>query len=599
GYQFSDDLNWNRGNHNIKIGWTIRRDNVSDYSPSEFTGSPEAVAFNNSFQQGQVDEWVENFPTHYDQSVALYAMGGYIQDQWKPMPNLTLTVGLRLEHGSNPTCANNCFARLPGDFSNTTSSPDAPYQNILTYDQHVAFKSLQKVGYEPRVGFAYLPGGSDSKTTVRGGFGMFSDSFPGQIADSFLNNPPTNIAFTLLSSTILGPPSTSTYALIPGVAPNASATQGSARDVATASSQAFSSGFAHGATFNSLSAVPGFSPPSITTAAEHINYPTYEEWSLTLERELTPTVSLSVGYVGNHTYHQPIVDNSVNAFGFGSLPAGPNPNFGAATQVYSAGGSNYNGLITSLVDRSRWLTLQLNYSYSHALDDVSNGGFDGFGANSENPSNPNISLLSDNYGNADYDTRHYVSGAYVITVPHWGGPRALTDGWKISGTTFHNTGYPFSVTANAVASGIPYYGGPLYAQQIAPITDNHCGGAAHSAFAASPVACSFVADFADPTGFGQGRRNSMFGSSYTDSDLSLAKNFQVPGWESAKLTLAIAAYNVFNHPNFAQANGNIDSGAGSFGLISGTVNTPTSILGSFLGGDASPRLMQTNIKFSF
>lgn len=596
GYQFSDDLSWTHGNHNIKVGWTIRRDDVSDYSPSEFTGSPESEVFNSSFQQGQTDVWYQQFPVHYDQSVALYAMGGYIQDQWKPMPNLTLTAGLRLEHDSNPICRSNCFSRLPGDFASASTSPDTPYNKLLTYGQHAAFSSLQKIGWEPRLGFAFLPGGAGSKTTVRGGFGMFADAFPGQIADSFLNNAPTNVSFTLLSSAITG---NSTYALFPGVSPNPGANQGSAVAVATSSANAFSSGFASGASLNSLSAVPGFSAPGVTTASKHISYPTYEEWSFTVERQLTRTAALSVGYVGNHTYHQPSVDNSVNASGFGTYNKGGNPNFGAATQVYSEGSSNYNGLVTSLVDRARWLTMQFNYVYSHALDEVSNGGFDGFSGNSVYPSNPDISLLSENYGNADYDTRHYISASYIISVPYWGGPKVATEGWQISGTAFHNTGYPFSVTANSVAGGIAYYGGPLYAKQIAPISSNHCGGASNSTFAPVLKPCSFVADFADPTDFGQGRRNSIYGPSYTDSDLSLAKHFGLPGWEGAKLTLAVTAFNIFNHPNFGQPNGNIDSGSSSFGLISSTVNTPTSILGSFLGGDASPRLLQMNAKFSF
>jgi hypothetical protein len=187
----------------------------------------------------------------------------------------------------------------------------------------------------------------------------------------------------------------------------------------------------------------------------------------------------------------------------------------------------------------------------------------------------------------------------VITVPHWGGPKVLTDGWEISGTTFHNDGYPFSVTADSVASGIPYYGAKLYAQQIAPLASNHCGGASHSAFAGTLAPCSFVSSFADPTDFGQGRRNSVYGSSYTDADVAVAKSFAVPHWESAKFKAGVTAFNVFNHPNFGQPNANIDSGSNSFGLISTTVNTPTSILGSFLGGDASPRLLQLNAKFSF
>ena len=147
GYQFTDDVNWNHGNHNIQFGWTMRRNDVTDYSPS-VTTTPEAVpsiltGINTSFQNGQVDEYVQQFPQRLTQPVALYAMGWYIQDQWKVQPNLTVTYGMRFEHNSNPVCHTNCFARLPGDFSDASTSPDTPYQNIIQYGQHRAFNSLQ------------------------------------------------------------------------------------------------------------------------------------------------------------------------------------------------------------------------------------------------------------------------------------------------------------------------------------------------------------------------------------------------------------------------------------------------------------------------
>lgn len=584
GYQFSDDVNWFHGNHNIQFGWTIRRDDVTDFSPSEYTASPEAFDTNGSFQQGTVDFWFQQFPQRATQPVSLYAMGWYVQDQWKVRPNFTLTYGVRFEHDSNPICHTNCFSRLSTDFLASDPSPDTPYNKIILSGQHVAFNNLQKIGYEPRIGFAYIPAGVGAHTTIRGGFGMFADAFPGQIADSFLNNAPTNVPF-----------STGGEALMP-VDPN------SAEAAVTASNKAFTAGYSTGASLNSLNAsVPGgFAPPNIVTAQRDIKYPTYEEWSLTVEHQLTKTAALSLGYVGNHTYHQPIQNNSINAYGFGNLPASaPNPNFSSATQIYSEGMSNYNGVVASFVNRAHFLTTQVNYVYSHALDDISNGGFDGFGLNSIYPSNPYN--FSQNYGNSDYDTRHYISGSYLINVPYWGGPRAITDGWQISGTVFHNDGYPFSVYANGVASGIGNYcpgcsTEPLLAQQIAPISNNHCGGEAH-ANQINPNPCSFVADFADPTGFGQSRRNQIYGSSYTDTDLGVAKSFGIPGWEGAHLKIGAQAFNVLNHPNFQLANGNIDSGA--VGTIASTVNTPTSILGSFLGGDASPRLLQLDAKFSF
>jgi len=599
GYQFSDDVNWTRGSHNIQFGWTLRRNDVTDYNPSEFTASPEAIAFNSSFQMGQVDEWFQQFPQRPTQPVALYAMGWYIQDQWKFKPNLTLTYGIRFEQDSNPVCQTNCFARLSDDFYSVSTSPDTPYQNMIKSSQHQAFNSLQKIGVEPRIGFAYSP---SVKTTVRAGFGMFTDAFPGTIADLALNNAPTNVPFTILSQNFGNPNAPAAgYQLIPSAA-------GSAGSVAAASNAAFSAGFLNGATLNSLSAVPGFSPPNFTNPVHHISYPTYEEWSLTVEQQLTKTAALSVGYVGNHTYHQPIQAFNANAYGFGGLPATvPNQNFASVNQIYSAGSSNYNGLVTTLINRARWATLQFNYVYSHALDEISNGGFLPFNGNTgsliyEYPVNP--TNFSQNYGNSDYDTRHYISASYLVPLPYWRGPKVLTDGWEFSGTVFHNTGYPFSVTANTIGSSIPNYGALLYAQQIAPLTSNHCGGTKHSVNGpagsnnpAGAIPCSFASSFADPTALDQGRRNSLYGPNYTNTDLAITKSFGIPHWESAHLKVGAQFFNLFNHPNLAPPNSNIDSGA--VGTISNTVNTPTSILGSFLGGDASPRLIQLTGKFSF
>jgi hypothetical protein len=72
GYEFQDDISWTRGKHTLSAGWTMRRDDITDFSPGEFNSSPEAVITNASFQQGYVDEWYEQFPTRSSQPVALY-----------------------------------------------------------------------------------------------------------------------------------------------------------------------------------------------------------------------------------------------------------------------------------------------------------------------------------------------------------------------------------------------------------------------------------------------------------------------------------------------------------------------------------------------
>jgi hypothetical protein len=71
----------------------------------------------------------------------------------------------------------------------------------------------------------------------------------------------------------------------------------------------------------------------------------------------------------------------------------------------------------------------------------------------------------------------------------------------------------------------------------------------------------------------------------------------MPHWETAKLKVGAQFFNLFNHPNFGQPYNDVASPG--LGTITSTVSTPTSILGSFLGGDASPRLIQLMAKFDF
>lgn len=612
GYQFQDDVSWTKGKHTLSFGWTMRRNDITDYSPSEYTSSPEAFTSNSSFEQGYVDDWAENFPTRLTQPVALYAMGWYAQDQWRVVPKLTLTYGLRMEHNSDPICRTSCFARLSTDFAGASTSTSTAYNQLISSNQTAAVANLQKIGWEPRVGFAFVPFGAQSRTTVRGGFGMFADAFPGQIADSFLNNAPTNVPFSILGPAFGG----GNNALVP-------TTPGSAASIAAASNAAFASGFAAGASNATLSSVPGFASPNISTAVQKIYNPGYAEWSMAIEQQVSKSDSFSIMYVGNHSYHEPELNSGVNAYngaglsGFPELAsAPPNPNFGDVTEISSSSAGNFNGVVLSAQHRSGSLTVTFNYQYSHALDDISNGGFDGFTpSNSVYPDDPFD--LKKNYGNADYDTRHYVSGSYIYEIPHYRGPRELVDHWQFSGTVFHSTGLPFSVIDNGTAAGIGNYAvngtpNPLYAQQIAPISGHtHCGGTA----AANGTPCSFAADYApyiaavdatsttpatpavqSATDFGQSGRNQMFGPNYTDTDFSVTKGFTIPGWETGKLRVGAQFYNLFNHPNFGQPLNNV---AGNVGVIETTVNPPTSILGSFLGGDASPRLVQLTAKFDF
>lgn len=596
GYQFADDLSFNRGAHTIKVGWSFRRDDVTDFDPSVRSVTPENYATAASFGAGQATRFRQSFPLRPTQPVALYGEGWYVQDQWKLRPNFTLTYGLRFEHNSNPVCITNCFSNVAGSSflgMTTPTATDTPYNKQINSGLHQAFYDFQKIALEPRIGFAWLPFGSDSKTTVRAGFGMFADTFPGVIADSMLTNPPTSVPFYPHQAA-------GSYFQLDSAQP------GSGANAVVAANAAFQAAYANGGTFNTISAaVPGFAAPSFTSAVHSVKYPTYEEYSLAIEQQVTRSTVVSVSYVGNHGYHEPVSDDNIQASGLPGLPdATPNGAFGIVTEVSTGASSNYNGLIASVVDRRKWLSLQLNYAYSHALDEISNGGISAFGNNVAAPNNPYN--LSQNYGNADYDTRHYISGSYLLTVPYFHGPHLLTDGWQISGTVFHSTGIPFSVVDSGTPDG--YGSASIFATQLTSNVGNHCGGAKYAganavpcAFAVSGNSSAGFANFDYVSGVNVQHRNQFFGPGYTDTDLSLTKGFAIPHWEGSSLRLGAQFFNVLNHPNFAQPVNDVESGSGPGGLgtITGTVNTPTSILGSFLGGDASPRLIQLKATFSF
>jgi outer membrane receptor protein involved in Fe transport len=587
GYQFNDDLSWTKGQHSFKFGWTMRRDDITDYTPSEhniaFAGGENIILDQGDFAAGYADEWAERFPQHLSEPVALYVMGWYAQDQWKVSPKLTLTGGLRMEHNSNPICQTNCVSNFSSNFNTLPTSSNTAYNTLLSSGLHQGFFKQQNIAWEPRVGFAWVP---DPKTTVRGGFGMFADYFPAQIMGDLVANPPNVDRFT-----VLGPYFGGNNIPIDSTLPT------SGHAISVTSNQAFQQQFPLGGSYNSIHALTNgvFSRPTVIGVQHKVFLPSYEEWSLAVQREVAKNVVASLTYVGNHGYHEPVqqLPNAYNAAGTNAgLPSSrPNNSFNQVTNFYSGASSNYNGMVFSVVDRAKWVSLQFNYAYGHALDECSNGCFNAFGVNPIGQINPNN--LSQNYGNADYDTRNYISASYVITVPYWGGPHVLTDNWMIAGTIFHNTGYPFSVNDG---TGDNVYGTASLAKQIDNSFNHHCGGTNHTL--GYGVQCDFAAHFASSTDFGQQRRNQLYGPNYSDFDLDISKGFKMPHWEGAQFKAGAQFFNTFNHPNFQIPTADVTAGS-SNGIIQSTASTPTSILGAFLGGDASPRLIQLKASFVF
>ncbi len=590
-YGVGDNYSVTHGAQTWKAGVNYKYNFVNDYDPGIFT-TPLVITSLPSLFAGTADSSQQAFPKAFNQPVRVYNLGGYLEDDVRLTPGLHLTLALRAEHNSNPVCAHSCFARLTAPFTSLTHDAAVPYSSVIQSGLRAALPGYEQVLWEPRIGLAWTPFASQ-QTVLRGGFGLFHDSMPATAADSFMGNSPISNSFV-----VTGP-------LSPGVA-------GGVIPAAAADNAAFLSAFNSGGTLASITAaVPAFTPPGYFSTESVTRAPRYQEWNLELQQGLGPNSSLDLNYVGNHGIHEPVQVEGFNAFapGFVGLPSKvPDARFGTITQLVSGGGSNYNGLTVSFQRRfARSLQFGINYTWSHALDDVSNGGFlpFNFNTNESNLSAQDPYNIRANYGNADYDIRHYLSLNYVWQVPfantlHWG-PDQLWRGWTISGTLFTRSGLPFTVIDSAASGalaasnyGISAPNNNLLASVVGP--------GAQTVTCTVGVQClnpaAFSASTATPTGFGHQTRNQFRGPHFFDTDLSIIKNTQFPGWEQAQLGLGVQFFNLFNHPNFDQPVGDI-ANASQFGTVINTVSVPTSILGSFLGGDASPRVVQLTAKITF
>jgi Carboxypeptidase regulatory-like domain len=621
GYQIIDDLSYTKGRHSMHFGYNFRRDNITDIQ-GVLTISPEDLTSTEGFASGVIDfEHAQRFPLKPTYPVAVYNEGFYVEDSFKFRPNLTLTAGLRFERNSNPTCLNNCMQVLAFPTNALPTGTNVPYNaafpgGYIQANRHQAFTGYQSIAVMPRLGINWQPF-ANGKTVVRAGFGMFSDTFPGLIADDLLSNAPNNFHAAVFGNTLGGGPVD---------LPLTPSTPGSGFAVATASSNAFQTSFKNGGTFATTTAAVAaaggkYSAPTFTTVAPFVKYPTYEEYSFAIERQLDSKTSVSITYAGNHGYHEPVIDGSRNLTSSKAGVPGFFPtvasvksitSFASINNVYSGASSNFNGVVLGATRRSKSLTLQFNYEFSKALDEISNGGLEPFAPDAgdsgavENPAN-----LHSQYGLADYNVKHNITSSFVYQIPSYGTGfmKLLTGGYEVSGGVFHQSGLPYSITQSLSSITGPgsstFTNGTviLLAKQLNNSFDHHCGGGLHTLLpdGTVPNQCNFVNSFAPPTNFVQQGRNSLIGPSYTNVNMGAFKSFAIPHSEVMKLKLGAQFFNLFNHPNFQNPSHQFTSSNqnSTLGSIQSTVGAPTSILGSTGGSDASPRLIQLHGTFVF
>jgi hypothetical protein len=651
-YAFSGDLVKTVGKQKLGFGANFEHSHWN-LSFDQWDGAgflhPQSLL---AFYQGGVDpahpdadftSLSQSFPFRSSQRIVSSHFGLYGQDEWHVRKSLSLTFALRAEHQSNPVCENRCFARFAGPFELISHDPNQPYNQAIATNQRQAFIGTDHILWSPRFSFTWQPFGVTHNTMLRGGAGFFYDPLAIGLASWLFFNPPLVNSFSAVKNN-----------LTPGEAENLF-------NDAAASNTAFVNGFAAGETLAQIQAsVPNFFPPGLTVPQPRLHSPQYQRWSLEWQQALGSATSFSVGYFGHHGIHELVSNSTVNAWGFGSLPAGrcsdaipdcaPDPRFGGVTDLATTAVSNYNGLVASFKHRmSRWSQglLQLNYTYGKALDEISNGGLSTFTLYAQGPQNPNN--LRDAYGPADYDVRHSFNANYVWELPlraalgdH--GPRSLVNGWQVSGTFFAHTGFPYTVVDRSMTESLATrnYGGAIYAVPVGPLGPQPpCGAGAALIPAGAPQPCLpeellYPPDspptvnpselFVQPgceTDFNRGHlpgrngpcsgrevsfaqgRNHFRGLGYFSTDLTIMKSTKIPHWEHSELRIGFQFFNILNHPNFGlpfnESSTPVLGVIGYMGQSSttllGNAQTSTSFLGTNQNGAARMAQLKAELKF--
>ena len=547
-WHLTDDLSYLLERHMLKFGGEFRRAKLSVQFLRDARG-----AF---FFDGQVGPWfvpgttptaadgladflagfinVENATiargdprrNWYVNSFSLFA-----QDNWQASPRLSLAVGLRYEYDGplyDPTHTSSTFLpAAPGGLAfppNIISSLYPPDRN----------------NFAPRLGFAFAPirGG---KTVLRGAWGIYYDIPNGNL---FIDNH--------------AHPGGS------GVARN----PGGANPVFTVTNENPITVVAGQPIFGDSGPEP---PYGVYGIDQNLRSPYVQNFSLNVQHQLTPNVMFQAGYVGSQG-RKLIVTRNINQPPASVIPypdlqtARPFfsqfPNFSGITQISSAGDSQFSSLQLSIrATHWRRLTGQLSYTFGHARDDMSD-------ARNGSPTDNNN--LKGDYGNADFDTRHNLSGYVLYDLPQIGHslPR-LTNGWELTAFWSYNSGFPFTVFSGLGDAGSGSHTGNE--MDRADLVGNPFSGVVQPPHAPG---VPFTVQWINPAAFapnkagtfGTSRRNQFYQPSFKTIDFSIIKN--TPLSERVKVQFRAELFNVFNILNLGGADNSLSDPG--FGTISST-----------------------------
>ena len=652
--QFQIVNNWTKtiGTHALKAGADIRyARNLRVPSDSDRTGKnvfrnaptsdgidPTGLGFA-SFILGDVSSFNRYVSTSTNAKEFQKRDFFYVQDTWRASPKLTVNVGVRYEfYGPERVNGkgNGALLNLATGYINVAGEGQVPL-NLGVGDA--------KNTYNPRMGVAYQ---ANAKTVIRAGYGRSFDL--GVFGSEFGHVVTQNIP-VLANQSLSATGSNTSYAFNlsdPGNAAFPGASSALANFTPpqpTAAGQIPINAF-----------IPGTGNPALpgtgTRISQSVNVkarpyterlPTLDAWNLSLQRALTPTITVEVAYVGNKGSHtlsdgdgnntnpnEPAIflpgqyrqdgqalhyDNSVKGAGIvngatsnttllrryndGSLPA-----CGGAclwTQDISYYGNDqdthYNAIQSKMTKTvSQGFSINLNYAYQVGRDNASSFA----------TWDKQAIIANDQAIRRSAFTAY---GLYRLPFGHGkqffsnsnGIVNAIVQGFEFSPVFSWQSGLPFSLSYSNCGASIP---GDAPCQPSGNASSLKYGvrGFANAGQLGAPKP-TFFAGVSNICGIGQTssficpgldtigtiKRNSQFGPNFFNSDMSISKSFSLR--ERYEAQFRMDAYNAFNHINLGNPNGNVDGGSAGQ-ITSGPY--PAS-----LSGTTNPRQLQFTAHLRF
>ncbi|HVB34654.1 MAG TPA: carboxypeptidase regulatory-like domain-containing protein [Patescibacteria group bacterium] len=473
-YQLNDILSHVAGRHQLKFGFDARyiRDNsvnqTNDRGVFVFASQPGAGAFD-SFLNAQPSLWTQAFgPTELGFRTGLYST--FVQDDYRILPTLTADFGLRWEYQASLNESHGLLSILDPSLAGTIGQAGAG--QLGTFKIGNPGVNANPFNFGPRVGFAWNP--HAGPLVVRGGYGVYYDSFNFTALSEARTNPPLNYTFSLSGSTQISGQNS-----FDNLLSGAAAIQASAQ-----------------AQIGSFGSLQNFG--AISTVNPRMPNPYMQQWDLALDYRLPASMLASIGYVGSKGTHLELM-LPINSIAPASRPApatsltdeqariaqfeaaqsaengaGNNrldPRFNQVNEVTDAAYSNFNSLQLNLQKAMSFgLTFQASYTWSKSLDNSSSSNpiqeylDPGFPQNAYN--------LKREYAVSNFD----IPQRFILTTV-WKLPflqdrsgwlfDVFLKNWQFASVNTWESGIPGNIYAGSV-SGLP--------RQTTPIVDVNMDG---------------------------------------------------------------------------------------------------------------------------